>query len=57
MGPLLLSIYINDLPSVWPQIKMQMRANDTVFYVHAKTKQQTARKRTAAMDTIADLLD
>lgn len=36
---------------------MQMHAEDTVFYAHAKTKQQTARKLTAAIDKIDDWLD
>lgn len=38
LGPLLFSLYINDFPSVCRDINTIMYANDTVIYVHAKTK-------------------
>ena len=40
LGPLLFSIYINNLPSICQGINIQMYADDTIIYVHAKTKQQ-----------------
>ena len=49
MGPLLFSLYINDLPTVCSEAEIQMYADDTVIYVHATTKQQAACKLTTAM--------
>lgn len=34
LGPLLLSLYINDLPSVCQGVDIQMYVDDTVFYTH-----------------------
>ena len=42
LGPLLFSLYINDLPSVCTGSEVQMYADDTVICVHAKRKQQAA---------------
>ena len=36
-GPLLFSIYVNDLPSVVPDINVRMYADDTVVFTSAKT--------------------
>lgn len=44
LGPLLFSLYINDLPSVCPNVFIQMYADDTVIYVHAKNTTQAADK-------------
>ena len=49
LGPVLFSLYINDLPSVCTGIEVQMYADDTVIYVHAKTKAQAAAKLSDAM--------
>ncbi len=49
LGPLLFSLYINDLPSVCTGCDVQMYADDTVIYVHAKTKEQAASKLGAIM--------
>ena len=43
LGSLLFSLYINDLPSVYTGSEVQMYADDTVIYVHAKSKQQAAQ--------------
>lgn len=37
LGPILFSLYINDLPSVCTGCVIQMYADDTVLYAHAKT--------------------
>uniref|UniRef100_A0A672J846 Reverse transcriptase domain-containing protein n=1 Tax=Salarias fasciatus TaxID=181472 RepID=A0A672J846_SALFA len=42
LGPLLFSVYINDLPAVCPEVHTQMYADDAVLYVHAKTSQRAA---------------
>uniref|UniRef100_A0A4W5Q9E1 Reverse transcriptase domain-containing protein n=1 Tax=Hucho hucho TaxID=62062 RepID=A0A4W5Q9E1_9TELE len=57
LGPLLFSLYINDLPSVCPDINTLMYADDTVIYVHAKTKHLAAAKLTTAMDQITNWLN
>lgn len=57
LGPLLFSLYINDLPSVCPDINTIMYADDTVIYVHAKTKNLAAIKLTKAMDQITNWLN
>uniref|UniRef100_A0A8C7CP59 Reverse transcriptase domain-containing protein n=1 Tax=Oncorhynchus kisutch TaxID=8019 RepID=A0A8C7CP59_ONCKI len=49
LGPLLFSLYINDLPSVCTGSEVQMYADDTVIYVHAKSKQQAAQELTTVM--------
>lgn len=54
LGPLLFSIYINDLPSICPEFRIQMYADDTVIYVHAKSKQHAASLLSGAMEKIAD---
>lgn len=36
MGPLLFTLYINDLPSVCNDTNTQMYADDTVMYVHGR---------------------
>jgi len=38
LGPILFSLYINDLPSVCKGCYIQTYADDTVIYVHAKNK-------------------
>ena len=44
LGPLLFNLYINDLASVCTVCpEVQMYADDTVIYVHAKSKQQAAQ--------------
>lgn len=42
LGPLLFSLYLNDLPDVCPDAFIQMYADDTVIYVHAKTNEQVS---------------
>lgn len=49
LGPILFSLYRTDLPLVSPYVNTDMYTDDTVFYVHAKNKQQAANKLTATM--------
>lgn len=52
LGPLLFSLYMNDLPSVCPDVSVQLYADDTVVYVHGKNISQVAEKLTKSMDNI-----
>jgi hypothetical protein len=56
LGPILFSLYINDLPSVCRSVNIQMYADDTVLYVHAKNKQQAATKLSEALVYVSDWL-
>lgn len=56
LGPLLFSLYLNDLPDVCPDVNIQMYADDTVVYVHGKTNEQVAQKLDVAMSKISDWL-
>lgn len=46
LGPLLFTLYINNLPSVGPNVFTQMYAesNDTVIYVNGSSISQVAEK-------------
>ncbi len=57
LGPLLFSLNINDLPSVCPEVEIQLYADDTVLYAHGSTKQQAAEKLTKALDGVAAWLN
>ncbi len=57
LGPLLFSLYINDLPTVYSEAEIQMYTDDTVSYVHAKTKQQAACKLMAVIDHVTHWLN
>ncbi len=46
---MLFTLYINDLPSVCPDVSVQMYANDTVVYVHGSNVSQVAEKITNSM--------
>lgn len=54
LGPLLFSLYINDLPSVCNGCDIQMYADDTVIYVHAKNKEDAALKLTSMMVNVCN---
>ena len=49
LGPLLFSLYIHYLPSVFTGSEVQMYADGTVLYVHAKSKQQAKQALTSVM--------
>ncbi len=52
LGPLLFTLYINDLPSVCSDVSVQMYADDTVVYVHGSNVSQVAEKITNSMVNI-----
>ena len=58
LGPLLFSLFINDLPSCCPSnVTCQMYADDTVLYVHAKDKKHAAQELTDAMTNVYNWLE
>jgi len=57
LGPLLFSLYINDLPSVCPDDYIQMYADDTVIYTHGKNIKQVSEKLTQSMAHVAEWLN
>lgn len=58
LGPLLFSLYINDLPSVCSDVSVQMYADDsdTVVCVHGRSLAQVAEKLTNSMFSISTWL-
>lgn len=57
LGPLFFSLYINDLPLVWPDINTLMYADDTIVYVQTKTQHVAAAQITKAMYKITSWLN
>lgn len=53
MGPVLLSICVNDLSDVCRNIKMQLYADDTVLYCHANSIQEAAARLTGAIMSVS----
>ena len=49
LGQILFSLYVNNVLKCCPNVKVQLYADDTVLYVHAKTKQEAAPTLSAAM--------
>ena len=56
LGPLLFSLYINDLPSICMDMETLMYADDTVIFTHGKDVETVANKLTAAMERVAEWL-
>lgn len=56
-GPLLFSLYINDLPQQCHDVELQVYADDTVVYTHAKTAELAAAELTIALERITQWLD
>ena len=57
LGPLLFSLYINDLPQQCHDVELQMYADDTIVYTHAKTAELAAAKLTIPLERITHWLD
>uniref|UniRef100_A0A8C1JD21 Reverse transcriptase domain-containing protein n=1 Tax=Cyprinus carpio TaxID=7962 RepID=A0A8C1JD21_CYPCA len=57
LGPLLFSLYINDLPQQCEGIQVQMYADDTVIFTYAKTAESAAEKLKAATEKITQWLE
>ncbi|XP_061607052.1 small fragment nuclease isoform X1 [Phyllopteryx taeniolatus] len=56
LGPLLFSLYINDLPTVCSEAECVMYADDTVFFVHGRSKDTVAAKLTNTMSCVTTWL-
>lgn len=57
LGPLLFSLYINDLPDACPPtVSCQMYADDTVIYVHSRNKKTAGDELSDAMTNVANWL-
>ena len=56
-GPILFSLYINDLPDICPGIGLQMYADDTVVHVSGKTRDAVADKLTKNLEKVSAWLD
>lgn len=57
LGPLLFSLYINDLPQHCKGVDVQLYADDTVLYVHGKNALIAAEKLTHAMQGVVQWLE
>ena len=56
LGPILFSLYINDLPDVCPDIGLQMYADDTVVYASGSSCTSVADKLNTNLDKISSWL-
>ena len=57
LGPILFSMYINDLPSVCGECDVLMYADDTVVFTHGKTAEEAATKVTDVLENITSWLN
>ena len=56
LGPILFSLFINNLPSVCSTVSVQMYADETVLHVHAENKQLATERLSAALVHVYDWL-
>ncbi len=56
LGPILFSLYINDLPDSCERAKCQMYADDTIIYVSAKTPEMAAEILSEEMSGVSQWL-
>ncbi len=56
LGPLLFSLFINNLPLSCPDAKCQLYADDTVIYASAKSPSKAAEVLTACLDNVLQWL-
>ena len=56
LGPLLFSLYINDLPSVCSDVEIQLYADDAVIFTHGSNKLQAAATLANALNSISTWL-
>lgn len=57
LGPILFSLYINDLPSICDQCETLLYADDTVIFTSGKNADEVAVKLTQAMSKITSWLN
>lgn len=46
VGPLLFSVYINDVPLAFPEVQTHMYGDDALLYIHAQRKWEVVEKLT-----------
>lgn len=56
IGPLLFSLYINDLPDVCNDVHFQMYADDAVVLTHGKSYSEVSKTRTSCMSNVQERL-
>lgn len=56
LGPILFSLYVNNLPNVCKNIKIQLYADNTVLYTYAKTKDEAAAILSGALVPVSHWL-
>lgn len=56
LGPILFSLYINELPNVCKNVDTLMYADDAVIFIHGKNSQDVTQTLTTAMTLIYDWL-
>lgn len=52
LGPILFSLYINNLPEVCPEVNLQMYADDTVVHVSGKNCTTVSENLTQSLKKI-----
>ena len=57
LGPLFFALYINELPTVCPEVNVLMYVDDGVIYVYGKTKAEVAAILTKAMTKVTTWLE
>ncbi len=57
LGPILFSIYINDLPEICPDASLQMYADDTVIYVSGRNCVEIEEKLSRNLEKVSAWLD
>ncbi len=56
LGPILFSLYINDLPGVCKDVNVQLYADDVVIFTHANNFEKASTTLTSAMTNIQEWL-
>ncbi len=56
LGPLLFSLYMNDLPAICEDVEIEMYADDTVVYTHGRDADQVATKLSLMLHKVAKWL-
>lgn len=57
LGPVLFSLYVNELPEVCPEVGLQMYADDTVVYVSGKSPVVIGNTLTKSLEKVSNWLN
>jgi len=57
LGPILFSLYVNELPEVCPEVGLQMYADDTVVYVSGKSPAVIGSTLTKSLEKLSNWLN